>query len=150
MGESPDRICIAHDDNYAKFVGRTQDGMQFFITQPFVPYGHDFVARYFFDENGKLLNATIHDLGNRSSGEPPGNALLNSTDGEALQKQLLDELGDVDFCDINVSPFSYESHDTTFGLIPVPPEKDDEDWTVIAEPGNYMAFLPPWDGEYYT
>lgn len=150
MSESPDRICIGHDDYYAKFVGRTQDGKQFFITQPFVPYGHDFVVRYLFDQDGKFLNATIHDLGNRSTGEPPGNALLNHTNADALQKQLLDELGDVTFCDISVSPFSYESHETTFGLISQPPEEDDEDWTVIAEPGNYMAFFPPWDGEYDT
>jgi len=150
MSEPPDRICIGHDDDYAKFVGRTQDGKQFFVTQPFVPYGHDFVARYLFDEDGQFLNAMIHDLGERSTGEPPCNALFNNADAEALQKQLLDELGDVAICDINVSPFSYESHDTTFGLIPEPPDEDDDDWTVIAEPGNYMAFCEPWDGEYYT
>lgn len=76
--------------------------------------------------------------------------LFNNPHAESLQKQLLDDLGDIEFCDINVSPFSYNSHDTTFGLIPVPPEEDDDDWNVIAEPGNYMAFYPPWDGDYYT
>ena len=52
--------------------------------------------------------------------------------------------------DINIAPFSHEAYGTTFGLIAQPPEEEDEDWTVIAEPGNYMAFYPPWDGDYDT
>ena len=24
------------------------------------------------------------------------------------------------------------------------------DWCVIIEPGNYMAFYPPWEGDYDT
>ena len=150
VNKPPDYICIGHDDYYARLVGRTRDGKQFFITQPFVPYAHDFVARYLFDADGRLLEAAIHDLGERSSGEPPGNALFNNVHAEMLQQQLLDELGETEFCDINVSPFSHESHGVTFGLIAQAPEEEDEEWTVIAEPGNYMAFYPPWDGEYDT
>ncbi len=150
MNKAPTRICIGHDDYHAKLVGRTRDGRQFFVTQPFVPYGHDFVARYLFDADGQFLNATIHDLGKRSTKEPPGNALYNNNDVESLQQKLLHELGEVEFCDINVVPFSHESHGTRFGLMAAPPEEDDDEWSVIAEPGNYMAFFPPWDGEYDT
>ena len=150
MNEPPDRICISHGDDYAKRVGRTADGRQFFVTQPFVPYGHDFVARYLFDADGQFLDATVQSLGKRSTGEPPGNALFNNTTAEALQQQLLDELGDIELCDITVAPFSYDSHGVTFGLIVEPPDEDDEEWSVTAEPGNYMAFFSPWDGEYDT
>ncbi len=150
MSGAPKRICIGHDDYYAKFVGRTGDGRQFFVTQPFVPYGHDFVARYLFDGDGQFIEATIHDLGMRSTGGLPGNALLNDSDAESLQQRLIDELAEVEFCDIRVAPFSHASHGITFGLIAEPPEEEDEEWSVIAEPGNYMAFFPPWDGEYDT
>ena len=98
VNEAPKRICIGHDDYYAKLVGRTRDGRQFFVTQPFVPYGHDFVARYLFDGDGQFLSATIHDLGKRSTGEPPGNALFSNTYAESLQQQLINELGEVEFC----------------------------------------------------
>jgi hypothetical protein len=37
-----------------------------------------------------------------------------------------------------------------FGLVTQAPEDEDEEWNVIAEPGNYMAFYPPWDGDYDT
>lgn len=52
--------------------------------------------------------------------------------------------------DIEVAPFAFELSGETFGLVPHPPEEDDEDWSVTAEPGNYMCWYPPWDGEYDT
>lgn len=150
MSKPPKRICINHDDYYASLVGKTIDARQFFITQPFVPGGKDFVARYVFDEDGTFVNAKIYDLGGRASDVLPGNALLGNANVEAIQRQMLDELGDVKFCNIKVCPFAYESHGVTFGLIEQAPEEDHEDWSVIAEPGNYMAFYPPWDGDYDT
>ena len=150
MSKPPKRIRINHDDYHASLVGKTQDSRQFFITQPFVPDGKDFVARYLFDKTGVFLDATIHDLGERKSGEPPGNALVENGVVEAMQQQFLSELGDVELCDIKVCPVSYEAHETTFGLIAQAPEEDDDEWNVIAEPGDYMAFYPPWDGDYDT
>lgn len=150
MSKPPKYIRINHDEFYASLVGHTRDKKQFFITQPFVPCGHDFVARYLFDKAGQCIDVKLHDLGPRKTGEPPGNALFENSNAEAVQQKFLKELGDIEFGDIKVIPFSYESHGTTFGLIAQPPEEEDEDWTVIAEPGNYMAFYPPWDGEYDT
>ena len=110
-----------------------------------------FIVRYLFDSDGRFLEATIHDLGQRSSGEPPGNALQENADAETLQQQLLAELGNVQFGNIKVRPFSHASNGTEFGLIAQPPEDDEDEWTVVAEPGNYMAFYSPWDdGEYDT
>ncbi len=99
-----------------------------------MPYGHDFVARYLFDGDGRFLNATIHDLGERSTGEPAGNALFDNADAESLQHQMIDELGEVEFGDINVAPFSYESHGTTFGLIAQPPEEEDTNGRLSPNP----------------
>lgn len=150
MSKPPKHIRINHDDYYARFVGKTKDGSQFFITQPFVPYGHDFVARYLFDKNGAFLEAKIHDLGKRVSKALPGNALTGDEKAAQLQAQLLDELGVTKFGNIKVCPFEYKWNDVTFGLVNQEPEEEEDDWTVIAEPGNYMAFYPPWDGDYDT
>ena len=68
----------------------------------------------------------------------------------SIQKQMLEELGDVKLCNINVCPFSHESRGVVFELIAQAPEDDEEEWNVIAEPGDYMAFYPPWDGDYDT
>ena len=150
MSKPPKRIRINHDDYYASLVGKTHDTRQFFITQPFVPGGKDFVARYLFDKDGTFIDAKIHDLGERASDVLPGNALLGNATVEAIQLQMLRELGDVKLCDIKVCPFTHESHGVEFGLIAQAPEEEDEEWNVIAEPGNYMAFYPPWDGDYDT
>jgi hypothetical protein len=150
MSKPPRRIRINHDDYYASLVGKTKDGRQFFITQPFVPGGNDFVARYLFDKDGAFLNATIHDLGSRDSGVPPGNALMDDERVATLQKEMLEDLGVTKFCNIKVSPFVHEWNGVSFGLVTQAPEDEDEEWNVIAEPGDYMAFYPPWDGDYDT
>jgi hypothetical protein len=52
---------------------------------------------------------------------------------------------------IEIAPFTMDRFGTTFGLIPRPPEDDDNGWWVDVEPGNYMAFHEPWDsGDYDT
>lgn len=150
MSKAPIKIRINHDEFHASLVGRTRDKKQFFITQPFIPRGHDFVARYLFDQTGKCVDVKLHDLGARTTGEPTGNALFENSEAEQVQRQYLLELGDTEFCDIEIIPFSHDAFGTAFGLIAQPPEEEDEEWTVIAEPGNYMAFYPPWDGDYDT
>ncbi len=150
LGPPPKKIRINHDDYYASLVGRTRDGRQFFITQPFIPYLQDFVARYLFDQAGTCIDVKVHDLGVRATGEPPGNALLNNDKAEQIQRTFLLELGETELCDIEVIPFSHIEYGTTFGLIIDPPVEPDGKWSVVAEPGNYMAFYPPWDGDYYT
>jgi hypothetical protein len=150
MSKAPKRIRINHDDYYASLVGKTKDGRQFFITQPFVPGGNDFVARYLFDKDGAFLDAKIHDLGSRDSDVLPGNALMDDDRVETLQKEMLDELGEMKFGNIKVSPFEHDWNGVTFGLVAQAPEEDDDEWNVIAEPGDYMAFYPPWDGDYDT
>jgi hypothetical protein len=144
---SPEKIAIDRDDYHAEHVGTLSDGRQFFVTTPFVPAGHgpgrEFIAVYLFDADGKLLEARIDDLGTRAT-----------LDDAAAKKQLqarLAELGEVNHQRIEVRPFQLERFGVTFGLIPQPPEEEDEEWCVILEPGNYMAFYEPFDsGEYDT
>ena len=146
MNEEPPKIiAICHDDYHAKTVGTTPDGRQFFLTYPFVPLGHDFVALYLFDEEGQLLEAKIEDLGPRDS--------IDQERFEDMLKLRLRELGEVTFGDISVAPFSVERFGIEFGLIaegPEDPEDEEAHWWVTVQPGDYMAFYPPWDGDYDT
>jgi len=147
---APPLVALDHDDYSAEYVGHTTDGRQFFLTTPFVPAesvgtatGREFLALYLFDKDGRLLTATIDDLGPRASMDE--SARLKRRD------ELLASLGDVSFGRITVAPFKVDRFGVEFGFIPRPPEEPDEDWAVIVEPGDYMCFWPPWtSGEYDT
>lgn len=146
----PDVIPIDHDDYHAKHVGHTADGRQFFLTTPFRPAfrgdpGREFIALYLFDDEGHLLDAIIDDVGTR--------AAIVDAEYDRLYAERLAGLGDVEFGRIEVRPFQLERFGTRFGLIPVPPEDETEEgdvWYVSLEPGDFMAFYPPWDGDYDT
>jgi hypothetical protein len=144
----PKLIAIDHDDYHASHVGRLSDGRQFFLTTPFVPAigggaGREFIALFLFDKQGRFLEARIDDLGARAE--------LDKQYARSAFEQRLAELGQVEYDRVEVQPFEIQQFGTTFGLVPRPPEKDDDDWWVELQPGNYMAFHEPWDsGEYDT
>ena len=146
----PETIPIAHDDYHAKHVGKTPDGRQFFLTTPFCVGGPDFIALFLFDGAGNLLETRIDELGARNDPRLPGNVKQHDSMEHQLLSERLAELGNVSLETIEVKPFSIVRDGVTFGLIPQEPEEPDEEWCVILEPGNYMAFYPPWDGEYDT
>jgi len=144
----PALIAIDHDDYHASRVGSTKDGMQFFVTTPFIPAlgsepGREFLAVFLFDSNGKFSEARINDLGFR--------ATLNREQSRSLLDKRMAELGPLKYGRIEVQPFAIERFGTTFGLIPRAPEEEHMGWWVELQPGNYMAFHEPWDsGEYDT
>jgi hypothetical protein len=148
MSQPPDVIAIDHDDYHASHVGRTADGRQFFLTSPFIPAldghpGREFIALYLFDSAGRFQSARIEDLGTRAG--------LDAERARRLAQGLLADLGQVEYRRIEVAPFEVERFGTTFGLVPRPPEEEDDGWWVELQPGNYMAFHEPWDsGEYDT
>jgi hypothetical protein len=123
----PERIAIDHDDYHARYVGHTADGGQFFLTTPFVPGRRDFVALYLFDRDGRFVEADIDPF------------------DEELYQRRIEDLGQADFGRIVVEPFEVERFGQTFGLVIDEPDASGERWWVTVEPGNYMAFAPPWD-----
>ena len=142
----PKRIAIDHDEYLAEYVGRTRDGKQFFLTIPLEPArngkeGREFLALLLFDAKGKLLEAKIDDLGPR--------ATLDHEKRVALRDQRLGELDGPSFERIEIAPFSIDRFGIAFGLIPREPEDDDDTWAVELQPGNFMAFFPPWDSGIY-
>lgn len=144
----PTLIAIERDDYHAEFVGKTADGRQFFLTTPFEPAiggkgGEEFVALYLFDQNGVLVEARIDSFGPRDT--------MDETARQELHKQRLAEIEPVTYQRIEVAPFSVEKFGTTFGLVPLAPEDEEDEWAVEVQPGNYMAFFEPWDsGDYDT
>jgi hypothetical protein len=142
----PDSFPICHDDHHAEHVGVFSDGTQYFMTNGFVPQGpndvpprREFACLYLFRADGTLLEADIREL---QSGDHE--AWERHTD-EFARRFENGEPGD-----ITVRPFSIQRFGVEFGLIPREPDEPDADWWVILEPGNFMAFCPPWDGTYDT
>jgi hypothetical protein len=147
--EAPTSFVIAHDDYHAEYAGSLQDGRQFFLTAPFLAAadgpdsGCEFLALYIFDSDGLLQDATIESFGPR--------AHLDEERRRARRDELLAALGDFEFGDIAIAPFSVSRFGTNFGFVPHPPDEEIEDWFITIEPGDYMCFYPPWDsGEYDT
>lgn len=148
-GLPPRFVRINHDDYHARYVGRTSSGDQFFLTFPFVPRidsqsGANYIALYLFDEFGILKEAKIYSEHEQG--------LATQTAVTAFVDHLLLDLGKHKFGDIKVAPFATEQFGQQFGLIFDPGDADDDDpyTCVTIEPGNYMAFNPPWDGDYDT
>ena len=149
QGLPPRFVRINHDDYHARYVGKTAHGDQFFLTFPFVPRigqesGGNYIALYLFDEFDILKDANIYS--EREQG------LSTQAAVTAFVDDLLLSLGRHAFGDIKVAPFGVDRFGQRFGLIFDPGDVDDEDpyTCVTVEPGNYMAFNPPWDGDYDT
>lgn len=149
MPERPTLIAIDHDDHHASHIGRTADGRQFLLTTPFVSRregpggreGAEFVALFLFNAAGGLVEARIDSFGPR--------ATMDKAARDACCERRFAELGEVSLERIEVAPFSVTRFGVEFGLIAVEPETDEDDWTVHLEPGDYMAFFPPWDSGIY-
>ena len=148
-GLPPRFVRINHDDYHAKYVGKTTSDEQFFLTFPFVPRndaqsGANYIALYLFDEFGVLEEAKIYSEQEQ--------ALATQAAVAAFVDDLLLGLGKHKFGDIRVAPFAVERFGHSFGLIFDPGDAGDVDpyTCVTVEPGNYMAFNPPWDGDYDT
>ncbi len=141
-------VAIDHDDYHAEHVGRTQDGLQFFLTTPFEPaisnsQGCEYIALFKFDLSGNLVDSIIDTIGSRGSYDEDAR--------KNIYLARLKELGDVTYQRIEVKPFSINHNGVEIGLITREPEDEDDIWAVELLPGNYMAFFEPWDsGEYDT
>ena len=142
----PYKIAIDHDNYHAEHVGKTKSGHFFFLTTPFESARKDFegceyIALFLFDYDGNNTYSIIDRLG------PRGSYTI-----EYKRKKYFDrlhELGEVEFCRIEVKPFFVEKYGIKFGLILRVPEDEGDVWAVELLPGNYMAFFEPWDSGVY-
>ena len=94
-----------------------------------------YVVRYLFNESGDFIASKYVRFV-----EPAPDALVSQE-----KRRLLGELSLVRLSDIAVKPFSVDINCVPFWLI-----YSEETGSVDLEPGPLIAFMPPWDGEYYT
>jgi hypothetical protein len=146
----PERIPIQRiEDYHTHFLGKTEDGRQFFGYETFVfpkgtpassdwqMYRKEYVVLYVFDKDGNHLVTNHWYAGTTSESD-------QSVMRERLE-QMIKELGNTKFCDIAVKPFQTVIDGVAFGLIP-----NDEYEAVDLEPSSTISFQEPWDGEYDT
>lgn len=145
----PEKIPIQRmEDYHTHFLGKTEDGRQFFGYETFVfPNGvptsdwekhrKEYVVLYIFDQEGNHLKTDHWYAGTTSE-----------TDETVIRErleQMIRELGQTTFSDIEVKPFQTIIDGIVFGLVP-----NEEEETVDLEPSSTISFHEPWDGEYDT
>lgn len=144
----PEIIPIAWmEDLHTEFIGHCADGTQFFLNEVFVfrepksknwqDSRHEYLVLYLFDSDGNYLKHESWYAGTT--------ATLDEEILEAKRDEMLAELGEINFCNIAVRPFSVQIDGITFGLI-----DDKEKEMVTLQPSSQISFMAPWDGEYYT
>ncbi|WP_108651543.1 hypothetical protein [Dongshaea marina] len=124
----PELIAINHDEYYAKHIGVTPDGLQFFLTNPFEPdsqgkKGCEYIALFKFDEKGNLVDSEIEALGPRG--------FFSDDDAREKYYSRLESLGNVNYQRIEVKPFCVKYNDTNFGLIAREPEYAGDIWAAL-------------------
>jgi hypothetical protein len=144
LDRTPEKIRLIPDDFHIEHVGRLVEGGLFWVDLQLASISRitsDFVCTYIFDQDGRLTEHSIELVGVRGS-------YPNGSVATAIDRHIA-ALGELATADIWVRPFSIESHNTVFGLVPRQTERGE--WRVEAMPGNTLSFFPPWDaGEYDT
>ena len=144
----PTFIAIDPDDDFAEYCGTTKTGYQFFLTtlfddEPEDSEGCNYIALFIFGKRGIVIEekTIIEKMGPNSE--------KSAEQIKTRFNQLLQALGEVSFCRINIVPFAIKKFETEFGFIAREAEDDDDIWSVELMPGMSMAFYEPWDsGEY--
>jgi hypothetical protein len=145
----PEKITISRiEDYHTHFIGKTEDGKQFFGYETFVflngmPDSNwqssrkEYVVLYIFDREGNHIKTNHWFAGTTSE--------TNDSLTRKKLEQMVDELGNIEFTDIEVKPFQTIIDDVVFGLVP---NKEYE--RVDLQPSSTISFHEPWDGEYDT
>ena len=148
----PDKLPIMRMEDYqTHYLGRSNDGKLFWGYQTFVfekhfaeiedsnwqKYRREYSIFHTFDSDGNHLK-TKHFFGGTT----------DVCDDEELENKLEEwvaELGEFEYCDIEVKLFQIEIDGFIFGLVP-----DEEFNSIVLQPSSTISFQEPWDGEYYT
>jgi len=142
---APETIAIDPDDHHATDLGVLKNGVQFFLTTPFIPAidgpGCIFVAIYLFGRDGAFMGCTIKELGPRSK--------VSDQEAAKVLDRMRQSVGVIERRRITIQPFQIIRKGVTFGFVVHPPDEHGDGWQVTVEPGDYMAFYEPWDGGVY-
>lgn len=144
--QPPERIAVDRGTLRSNAVGRTRHGQQCILTTTFTRASSEaeqriFQALYLFDEDGRLVEARIDELG--TCADP------DRDKGLKVLKQRCNEIYPISHGRIEIRPFALERFGTTFGL--VLHDHGDSGWSAEMVPGNDTVFDERLDsGEYGT
>jgi len=139
------------EDEHTNFIGRVTDGRQFWGYQTFVfkrPYSEINKEEWQQNRLEYLVLHTFDKTGNYLSSKHWFAGTTDQADQEKMYSKLeewVEELGDIEFADIEVKLFQVTIDGITFGLVP-----DKETESIELQPSSTISFQEPWDGEYYT
>ncbi|MFK7772968.1 MAG: hypothetical protein AB8F94_12555 [Saprospiraceae bacterium] len=146
----PEKIRVERiEDYHTHYIGKYNGENQFLGDQTFVfknnripeddnweKYRREYIVIYLFDKVGNFLGIEYQFAGTTDS--------IQFDMGSKLE-EMVGELGEIEFCNIEVKPFQIEIDGSLFGLIP---NKESE--MIELQPSNTIAFGEPWDGDYNT
>ncbi|RXK60533.1 hypothetical protein ESA94_08675 [Lacibacter luteus] len=147
----PEKIPIERiEDYHTHYLGKTSDGFQFWGYTTFVwtvlpkdikgdwqDYRNEYVLLHLFDKEGNYIE-TKHWLGG-SANQVNDMTLYSKLD------TMVEELGEIEFSDIEIKMFQTTIDGERFGLIP-----HEESGFIELQPNSTIAFSEPWDGSYDT
>jgi len=143
----PERFTIVPDDYHVPYAGTAEDGRKFFLSQELFSFGtvhhpgSAYVGLFLWKADGTFDEIQVDKVA-RPAGLPPGQAAPAGADD--LVKARLAELGDYVLEPIEVEPFTDKVDGVTFGW--KVNRTGDGSYSLNIEPGDFIAYYPPWDG----
>lgn len=144
MGEAPTRFTIRPDDYHVPYAGTAEDGRKFFLSDELFSADTGWVGLFLWKVDGTFDEVKVSAVG-RASGLPAGQAGPAESDG--VVQERLAELGKYVLEPITVEPFTKEVGGTEFGW--KVGRYDDGTCYINIEPGDFICYYAPWDGEEY-
>jgi hypothetical protein len=148
----PNKLPIMRmEDYHTHYLGKVSDGRLFWGYQTFA-----FVKRFSEIEQGEDWKKYRKEYVLLHTFENDGNYLktkywsclateINEPQIEDKLQEMVSELGDINYQDIEIKIFQTEHDNIIFGLVP-----DKESEMINLLPSSTISFQEPWDGEYYT
>lgn len=151
MPPAPERFTIIPDDYHVPYAGTAEDGRRFFLSDELFSLtvdgrgaGSSHVGLFLWHADGSFDRVHVETVERERRGLPPGQA---APAGRAdLVAAQLARLGDYVLEPITVAPFTTEVDGVTFGWLY---DEYDGEGTLTIEPGDFIAYYEPWDGEEY-
>ena len=148
----PDKLPIMRmEDYHTHYLGKAADGQLFWGYQTFAftkPYSEiqqgedwkkyrkEYALLHLFDKDGNYLSTKYWS------------GLTTEINDQQLKdklQEMVSELGDIYFQDIEIKIFQTHLDNVIFGLV-----VDKESEMINLQPSSTISFQEPWDGEYYT
>jgi len=150
-GQKPDRFRIVPDDYHVPYAGTAEDGRKFFLSEELFDTGSkkrdpsSYVGLFLWKADGTFDRVEVNAVP-RPDDVPPGQAVPAGADELVVAR--LAELGDYQLEPIEVEPFLTKVDGVKFGWRVT---QYDGEYSINIEPGDFIAYYPPWDGlEYDT